>query len=211
MKVDVHLLRRGVGDVSESLFLVHAYDSARAVYANEIPAVAVVIAQQPVGDVLALELGYDVRVRERAAVAALPAFEVKGDVCVIDAKLRCAKPRSFGRIERDGFDRHGGVQVYDALHFVTGFLHISAERLAMAAVLALCRFEQPFAPVRVRVLVHLARPHLVTALVVERADVGRIWHGDLQALLRRCCALWRCRRRGGGLWRRRFKDGDILV
>ena len=173
---------------------------------------AVVVAQQPVGDVLALELGYDVRVWKCAAVAALPAFEVKGDVCVIDAKLCRTKPRSFGRIERDGLDRHGGVQVYDALHFVTSFLHISAERLAMAAVLALCRFEQPFAPVRVRVLVHLARSHLVTALVVERADVGRIWHGDLQALLlRRCCALWRCRRRGGGLWRRRFKDGDILV
>ncbi len=148
--VGVEGVAHGLGtvfaDVLEGLLLVDSHQPAGAV-GDEVPAVAVVVPQEPVGDVLPLEL-------LRGAVgegtsAVLPCLIVHGAVNGGDPLLESTKlPAQLSDAHLDGC-----VRINDVLHLVAGLLDIGPKGFGGAA-LGLGRLKKPLLAGGVPIQVH---------------------------------------------------------
>ena len=150
------------------MLLVQADDPAGCVH-DEILAVGVEIPQQPVGDVLPLDLRGDVgaQIGRRAL---LPCLEVDAPGGGVDLFLECAEFAA----QVAGADLDGAVRVNDVLHLVARLLDVGTV-FRRGASLGLRRLKIPFLSVGVDPAFHLAGVADVQVFVVRHA--GR--HGDV--------------------------------
>ena len=121
-----------VFEVFERLFFVDA-DNAPGRICDEVPAVAVIVPQQPVSDGFPLKLFC--RPCRKLTAVVLPLFEVR-TAGRVNALLECAE----FPVKRPRPHWNGTVRVYDTLHLIPGFLRVGSEHLRLSA-LALGGFE----------------------------------------------------------------------